>query len=155
MEFMVDSSGFYIDGQQTSEVEFRYALERCGTRLISKTRKGKPMTVVTFFNRHDPDEVWTKEALDSNVGKTLPLTNTITGETGEAKIVAVGVDDEGITVTYETDMNFAMRMDHFSVETPQFEEVTEPEELTVPKPLYKNVFDSEPENYNGPYDKEE
>lgn len=99
------------------------------------------MTVVTFFNRHNPDEIWTKEALDSNVGKTLPLTNTATGETGEAKIVAVGVDDDGITVTYETDMNFSMRMDHFSVEVPQFEEMTDDEELEVPKPLYKNVFD--------------
>lgn len=99
------------------------------------------MTLVTFFNRHNPDEVWSKEALDSNVGKTLPLTNTATGETGTAKIVGVDVNDEGITVTYETDMNFSMRMDHFSVELPQFEEVTAKEELVVPKPHYQNVFD--------------
>lgn len=83
------------------------------------------MTIVIFFNRHDPDEIWTKEALDSNIGKTLPLTNTVTGETGEATILAVEVDDEGITVTYETDMNFKMRMDNFAVEVPQYEEVTD------------------------------
>ena len=80
---------------------------------------------VTFYNTFGPNEIVSKEALDSNVGKELPLTNTITGETGTAKILAVSVDDEGIYVTYETDMNFKMRIDHFSVEVPQFEEVTD------------------------------
>lgn len=80
------------------------------------------MTIVIFFNRHAPGEIWTKEALDSNIGKVLPLTNTITGEEGTATILAVEVDNEGITVTYETDMNFKMRMDNFAVEVPQYEE---------------------------------
>lgn len=79
------------------------------------------MTVVKFFNEFNPDEVWTKDALDSNIGKTLPLTNTITGETGEAKILAVEVKDNGVEVTYETDMNFKIRMDHFSIEPPETE----------------------------------
>lgn len=74
------------------------------------------MTKVTFYNEFNPDEVWSKDALDSNVGKTLPLINTVTGETGEAKVTAVEVDDKGIMVTYETDMNFGMRMDHFIVD---------------------------------------
>lgn len=87
------------------------------------------MTKVTFYNEFGPDEVWSKDALDSNIGKELPLTNTATGETGVAKIVAVGVDDEGITVTYETDMNFGIRMDHFVVEPPDLEMVA-PLELT-------------------------
>lgn len=87
------------------------------------------MTKVTFYNEFGPDEVWSKDALDSNIGKELPLTNTATGETGVAKIVAVGVDDEGITVTYETDMNFGIRMDHFVVEPSDLEMVA-PLELT-------------------------
>lgn len=81
------------------------------------------MTMITFFNKFAPNEIVSKDALDSNVGKELPLTNTATGETGVAKIVAVSVDDEGITVTYETDMNFGIRMDHFSVEPPDLEMV--------------------------------
>ena len=79
------------------------------------------MTKVTFFNEFNPDERWTQDALDSNIGKELPLTNTITGETGTAKILDVKIDEMGVEVTYETDMNFKMRMDNFTIEPPEAE----------------------------------
>lgn len=81
------------------------------------------MTIIKLSNEFGPNEVWSKNALDSNVGKELPLTNTATGETGVAKVLAVEVEDKGITVTYETDMNFGIRMDHFIVEPADLEMV--------------------------------
>lgn len=104
------------------------------------------MTIIKFSNQHNPDEIWSKDALDSNVGKELPLTNTATGETGVAKVLAVEVDDKGITVTYETDMNFGIRMDHFHVETPYLEE-------DDPMELYKGHSDFGDPNDDIRYDR--
>jgi hypothetical protein len=76
------------------------------------------MTIVKFWNAFKPGEILSKDALDSNIGKTLPIVNLITGEEGTGTIIAVEVGDNGFEVTYETDMNFNIRMDDFSVEEP-------------------------------------
>lgn len=73
------------------------------------------MTKVTVHYPYQPDVIVSKDAFESNVGKELPLTNQATGEVGVAKVLAVGIDDTGITMTYETNMNFGMRLDNVSI----------------------------------------
>lgn len=74
------------------------------------------MTKVTFHNEYNPDVIYSEDAFKSNIGKEILLTNTANGETGTALITAVEVDDTGITISYETDMNLGFRLDNFSVE---------------------------------------
>lgn len=66
---------------------------------------------IQFTNQHPEGERVMPGAFDGSIGKEVPLKNEAGEVIGTAKILAADVDDNGLTVTYETDANLGLFMD--------------------------------------------
>lgn len=65
---------------------------------------------VTFFNANPPGVIVAPDAFKKAIGQKVPITIPTTGETGEGTLLDVKIVDGGIEVTYETDMNFGIKI---------------------------------------------
>lgn len=69
------------------------------------------MTVITFFNRHNPNLRYAPGAFESMTGKEVPIFRETEGGKellGMGTVMGVSVDEEGILITYETSADLAM-----------------------------------------------
>ena len=66
--------------------------------------------LITFFNANPPNTKIAPGAFDSNIGKTVPLKRD--GEIiGDCVIVDIQYGDEGVEVTYDTEVSLGLEID--------------------------------------------
>lgn len=63
---------------------------------------------VTIFNKNPRGVIVAPEAFKKAIGQKVPIRNTNTGEVGEGTLLDVRTFEDGIEVTYETDMNLGI-----------------------------------------------